>query len=144
MQKSKVTLTRFKRLFAGEITWWPVFVPIAVGLAALLFVAAGQTDEQIIHLVPEDFFDLAVFSLSLGLGFTIGYVRGGIFLTLFVVFSVWFGSAYYGSQQPGWDTPPPGAGIAVLVGVMAAIGYGLPSFVIGRILRALVNRYTRG
>lgn len=137
----RVMKTRTTRILVGEFRWWVVFVPIAVVLAALLFVGASQLNREIVNLVPADPFALAVFSLSVALGVTLGYLRGGLFLVLFVVSSVWFGSVYYGTQQSASDTAPPGAELAVLVAMVGAIGYGIPSYAVGRGLRALVARF---
>lgn len=135
---------RVNQILIGNYERWVVFVPVAIGLAVVFFLYTSQYNQNIVHLIPDDVFEFVVVCVSMVMGAMIGYKRGGFLLPLVTVATIWFGSVLYWSFQSAPDTQPAGAGFAFLVGFTAAVAYGIPSYVSGRVLRSAIGLFRKG
>lgn len=128
-----------RRILLGTYPLWRVVAPSALIFASGFYLFALLTDTTVVQVVPTNVFEWVVLVSGVLLSGFVGYHRDGVTLALFVVGGIWFGSTYYGAMKPTWDTPAPGLTLAVSVAVVTAVGYGLPSYVSGRILRIAVE-----
>lgn len=125
----------FSRVAIGTLDGWMKNIFASIIIAVTYLVLASVISHEVVNLVPDDRFDWLVVLTSILFCIYIGYTNDGLILSWIVAGTIWFGSVYYGSMQSEINAPAPGVELALLVAIVAATIYGIPSFILGMILR---------